>query len=61
MKIGDLVRVKNIINGDYSDDMGLVVEIYKERNGQYWLEVLWLDGGYDGICSSDVEVINENR
>ena len=61
MKVGDLVRVENIINGVYGHEIGLVVEIYINHNGQHWLEVLWAAGDYDGICSSDVEVINESR
>ena len=53
MKVGDLVRVKNMPWTDY----GIVLEI----NGQFkWAEVYWVQTGHQyAFYAEDLEVVSE--
>tara|TARA_B100000282_G_C31668215_1_gene460873 strand:+ start:622 stop:789 length:168 start_codon:yes stop_codon:yes gene_type:complete len=55
MRIGDLVKCKNVPWDDY----GIVISI----SGQYqWAEVYWTTTGYSySFFADDLEVVNENR
>ena len=54
MKVGDLVKVKNLTTSAF----GIILE----EKSNYWFLVYFFSLGYDmQFCASELEVINESR
>ena len=55
MKVGDLVKFKNVS----WEDWGIILEVDKP---QQWVEVYWLATGYSySFFAGDLEIVNEGR
>ena len=64
MKVGDLVKLTNIVSDDYMNLRGIVLDIYPDPEGEFGglkVSVLWADGDKTQEFWIDLEVIHESR
>ena len=60
MKVGDLVKLTNIVANDYMVLRGVILDIYPDPEGEFGanlIEVLWTDGDLTSEFSVDLEVV----
>tara|TARA_Y100000592_G_C5380240_1_gene273064 strand:+ start:628 stop:819 length:192 start_codon:yes stop_codon:yes gene_type:complete len=61
MKVGDLVKLTNIVTDDYLQLRGVILDVYPDPEGEFGanlVEVLWTDGDLTSEFSVDLEVVS---
>ena len=68
MKIGDIVKVKNIKKNAHvsflitsGSNIGMIIDVWSISKIGNWLRILWSTGSVDSIHSHHIEVISESR
>ena len=61
MKIGDLVKLTNIVTDDYMKLRGIILDIYEDPEGEFGAKlfsILWTDGDKTEEFYIDLEVVS---